>query len=116
VAREAAGIVSRVIPPDTSTPTSILISMACRRPSPTSRPDTNADPDDPSTMSFCDNFMGFWNQWKHNIIIHDYTLLDKIHPGRIWTAALWIAKRGTTGEGAPGGSLWDRLQTDELQN
>ena len=63
-------------------------------------------------MSFCDNFMGFWNQWKHNIITHDYTLLDKIHPGRIWTAELWIAKRGTTGEGAPGGSLWDRLQPD----
>ncbi|MFI5621852.1 hypothetical protein ACIA03_00165 [Nocardioides sp. NPDC051685] len=40
----------------------------------------NADTDDKSTMSFRDNFTGFWNVWKHGIITRTYALLDEIHP------------------------------------
>ena len=43
----------------------------------------NADPNDESTMSFRDNFTGFWNMWKARFITRDYDLLDEIHPNRI---------------------------------
>jgi hypothetical protein len=51
----------------------------------------NADPNDPATMSFKDNFRGFWTMWRHSggnqgVIKRDYKLLDEIHPSRIRTA------------------------------
>ena len=51
----------------------------------------NADPNDPATMSFKDNFTGFWTMWTHSggnkgVIKRDYSLLDEIHPNRIRTA------------------------------
>jgi hypothetical protein len=76
----------------------------------------NADPDDPSTMSFRDNFTGFWNQWKHDIITRDYALLDEIHPGRIRTAEQWLRREEQLERDASGGGLWDRLQPEKLQN
>ncbi|MBN9076760.1 MAG: NmrA family protein [Rhizobiales bacterium 65-79] len=76
----------------------------------------NADPDDPSTMSFRDNFTGFWNQWKHDIITRDYALLDEIYPGRIRTAEQWLRREEQLERDASGGSLWDRLQPERLQN
>jgi hypothetical protein len=76
----------------------------------------NADPDDPSTMTFRDNFTGFWNQWKYEIITRDYALLDEIHPGRIRTAEQWLrsAEQLERDAGRPG--LWDRLQPENLPN
>ncbi|MDX3383180.1 hypothetical protein PV682_17125 [Streptomyces niveiscabiei] len=52
----------------------------------------NADPHDKSTMSFRDNFTGFWNVWKRGIITRDYALLDEIHPDRIRTAESAVLK------------------------
>lgn len=51
----------------------------------------NADPNDPSTMTFEENFTGFWTMWTHSggnkgVIKRDYSLLDEIHPNRIRTA------------------------------
>ncbi|KAH7141921.1 NmrA-like family protein [Dactylonectria macrodidyma] len=51
----------------------------------------NADPRDPATMSFRQNFTGFWTMWTHSggnkgVIKRDYALLDEIHPKRIRTA------------------------------
>lgn len=75
----------------------------------------NADPKDRSTMSFRDNFTGFWNQWKHNVITRDYQLLDEIHPNRIKTAAEWLRQQEQRGRGTGTGGLWEKLQPDYLQ-
>jgi hypothetical protein len=41
----------------------------------------NAPASDPSTMSFRDNFTGFWNVWKHRVVKRDYALLDEVGNG-----------------------------------
>ncbi|KAF4970227.1 hypothetical protein FSARC_2692 [Fusarium sarcochroum] len=51
----------------------------------------NADPQDPATMTFRQNFSGFWTMWKNSggnkgVIRRDYKLLDEIHPNRIKSA------------------------------
>ncbi|KAF5639662.1 nitrogen metabolic regulation nmr [Fusarium sp. NRRL 52700] len=51
----------------------------------------NADLKDPATMTFKQNFTGFWNMWRHSggnkgVVQRDYKLLDEIHPNRIKTA------------------------------
>ena len=75
----------------------------------------NADPNDRSTMSFRDNFTGFWNQWKHNIIKRDYALLDEIHPGRIRTVEQWLRRADQLERDAGRGGLWDKVQPENLQ-
>lgn len=75
----------------------------------------NADPQDKSTMSFRDNFTGFWNQWKHNIISRDYELLDEIHPNRMRTVEQWLRREDQLGREDGRGSLWERLQPENLQ-
>lgn len=75
----------------------------------------NADPNDKSTMSFRDNFTGFWNQWKHNIITRDYALLDEIHPNRIRSVEEWLRRQEQAERAAGRGGLWDRLQPENLR-
>jgi uncharacterized protein YbjT (DUF2867 family) len=75
----------------------------------------NADPDDKSTMSFRDNFTGFWNMWKHNIIKRDYALLDEIHPNRIRTAEQWMLRQDQLEREAGRGGLWEKVQPENLQ-
>ncbi|KAG0649499.1 hypothetical protein D0Z07_4271 [Hyphodiscus hymeniophilus] len=75
----------------------------------------NADASDPSTMSFKDNFTGFWNMWKYRIIQRDYKLLDEIHPNRIKSAEEWFRIEDKKGREAGKGSLWDRVQADNLK-
>ncbi|MEU5872179.1 NmrA family NAD(P)-binding protein [Glycomyces sp. NPDC047369] len=72
----------------------------------------NADPLDKSTMSFRDNFTGFWNTWKHNIITRDYTLLDEIHPGRLRTIEDWLRHEDKRGRQLGKGTLWERVQPE----
>src|SRR3954451_11256726 len=72
----------------------------------------NADPNDKSTMSFRDNFTGFWNMWKHGIITRDYDLLDEIHPKRVRTAEEWFRREDKLGRELGKGSLWDRVQSE----
>jgi hypothetical protein len=74
----------------------------------------SADPDDPSTMSFRDNFTGFWNMWKHNIIQRDYALLDEIHPNRIRSVEQWLRRADQLERDAGRGGLWDRVQPENL--
>lgn len=74
----------------------------------------NADPKDKSTMSFRDNFTGFWNQWKHDIIERDYALLDQIHPKRIASAEQWLRRAEQLEREAGRGGLWERVQPDAL--
>jgi hypothetical protein len=75
----------------------------------------NADPNDKSTMSFRDNFTGFWNMWKHNIIERDYALLDEIHPNRIRSAEQWLRRADELEREAGRGGLWEKVQPDNLQ-
>jgi hypothetical protein len=72
----------------------------------------NADPNDKSTMSFRDNFTGFWNIWKHEIIRRDYALLDEIHPKRIRSVEEWLRREDQLGRELGKGSLWERVQPE----
>jgi len=74
----------------------------------------NADPNDKSTMSFRDNFTGFWNVWKNGIVKRNYALLDEIHPNRIRTAEDWLRRQDQLGRELGKGSLWDRVQPENL--
>ena len=53
----------------------------------------NADPNDKSTMSFRDNFTGFWNVWKYGKFFRNYDLLDEIHPNRVRSAEQWFSEK-----------------------
>ena len=70
----------------------------------------NADPNDKSTMNVRDNFTGFWNLWKHDIIKRNYPLLDEIHPNRIKTVEEWLEREDRLGRELGKGSLWERVQ------
>jgi hypothetical protein len=72
----------------------------------------NADPNDKSTMSFRENFTGFWNMWKARFVTRDYYLLDEIHPNRIKTAEDWFRREDKLGRELGKGSLWERLQPE----
>jgi hypothetical protein len=74
----------------------------------------NADPADPSTMTFRQNFTSFWNQWKHDVIARDYALLDEIHPGRIRSAEQWIRREEERARSVGAESLWERVQPETL--
>ena len=74
----------------------------------------NADPADKSTMSFRDNFTGFWNIWKHGIVHRDYALLDEIHPNRIRSVEQWLRREEQLGQERGAGGLWDRIQPENL--
>lgn len=74
----------------------------------------NADLHDKSTMSFRENFTGFWNLWKHGIIERDYALLDEIHPSRIRTVEEWLRREDRLGRALGKGSLWERVQPENL--
>jgi hypothetical protein len=76
----------------------------------------NADLNDKSTMSFRDNFTGFWNSWKYGIITRDYALLDEIHPNRIRSAEQWFSREDQVGKELGKGSLWERVQPENWRS
>lgn len=74
----------------------------------------NADLSDKSTMSFRDNFTGFWNVWKHGVIQRDYALLDEIHPQRIRSVEEWLRREDQRGRELGKGGLWERVQPENM--
>jgi hypothetical protein len=74
----------------------------------------NADPNDKSTMSFRENFTGFWNIWKHGVIRRDYALPDEIHPNRIRSVEEWLRKEDQLGRELVKGSIWERVQPENM--
>ena len=74
----------------------------------------NADPNDKSTMTFRDNFTGFWNTWKYGIVQRDYALLDEIHPNRIRSVEEWLRREDQLGRDLGKGHLWERVQPKNL--
>ncbi|CZR62679.1 related to nitrogen metabolic regulation protein nmr [Phialocephala subalpina] len=75
----------------------------------------NADEGDKSTMSIRDNFTGFWNAWKYDLLERDYGLLDEIHPNRIKSAEEWFRREDEQGKKDGRGGLWDRVQKENLK-
>ena len=74
----------------------------------------NADPNDKSTMTFRDNFTGFWNTWKYGIVQRDYALLEEIHPNRIRSVEEWLRREDQLGRDLGKGHLWERVQPENL--
>lgn len=74
----------------------------------------NADRNDASTMSTKDNFTGFWNFCKDDLMKREYGILDEIHPNRIKTAEQWFRIEEANGKASGKGSLWDRVQPENL--
>ncbi|MBW7968576.1 NmrA family NAD(P)-binding protein [Bradyrhizobium sp. BR 10289] len=74
----------------------------------------NADLNDKSTMTFRDNFSGFWNIWKQEVVRRDYALLDEIHPHRIKSVEQWLRREDQLGRELGKGSLWERLQPENM--
>ncbi|KAF2245699.1 NAD(P)-binding protein [Trematosphaeria pertusa] len=80
----------------------------------------SADITDPGTMSIKTNFTGFWHIWRNSggnkgVIQRNYALLDEIHPKRIRTAEEWLRIEDEKGRKAGLGSLWDRVQPQNLK-
>ncbi|TPX17836.1 uncharacterized protein E0L32_002937 [Thyridium curvatum] len=76
----------------------------------------NADPKDPATMTFKQNFSGFWTLWKHSggnrgVVKRNYALLDEIHPERIKTAEEFFRREEEKrrSSGLPG--LYDMIES-----
>ena len=76
----------------------------------------NADPADAATMTVRQNFTGFWNLWKHDVIERNYPLLDEIHPNRIRTVEDWLRRHDQAGRDLGKGSLWDRVQPENWKS
>ncbi len=74
----------------------------------------NADLKDPSTMTVKNNFTGFWNIWKYEILKRDYKLLDEIHPRRTASAEEWFEKEDKKGREEGKGGLWERVQKEKM--
>jgi hypothetical protein len=80
----------------------------------------NSDSNDPATLTVKSNFTAFWQIWRHSggnngIIQRDYALLDKIHPTRIQSAEHWFRVEEERGIKAGLGSLWERVQSQNLK-
>jgi len=52
---------------------------------------------DAAGMTFHENFTGWWNLWRANLVERDYELLDEIHPRRIRSVREWMELTGYDG-------------------
>lgn len=67
-------------------------------PNPDEKVAHSADHSDPTLMTYRENFGGFWNVWKDDLVKRDYALLDEILPDRVKTIGEWMRLTGYTGE------------------
>jgi hypothetical protein len=65
-------------------------------------------------MTFRQNFTGFWNQWKHDVISRDCAFLDEIHPERIRSGEQWIRREEERARSAGAESVRKRVQPETL--
>jgi len=61
------------------------------------------DKDDPTLLTFRQNFGGFWQLWRNSgnnkgVISRNYTFLDEILPSRVKSVEEWMKKVGYTGD------------------
>lgn len=57
--------------------------------------------EDPTLQTYRQNFSGFWNTWKADLVKMDYGLLDEILPTRVKTVREWMILTGYTGKKSP---------------
>lgn len=53
--------------------------------------------EDPTGLTFRQNFTGWWTLYRNNWIVRDYALLDQIHPKRL-NLESWMVATGYNGE------------------
>ncbi|KUJ16759.1 NAD(P)-binding protein [Mollisia scopiformis] len=61
--------------------------------------------DDDTLQTYRENFSGFWNTWKENVLQRDDEVLDEILPTRVKSIKEWMQITGYTGK--PGSVLKD---------
>ncbi|TAQ90011.1 hypothetical protein B7494_g1653 [Chlorociboria aeruginascens] len=54
--------------------------------------------DDGTLQSVRENFSGFWETWKADVVRKDYKLLDDVLPDRVKSVGEWMRLTGYTGE------------------
>jgi hypothetical protein len=54
--------------------------------------------EDSTLQTYRQNFSGFWNTWKADLVKMDFALLDEILPTRVKTVGEWMRLTGYTGE------------------
>jgi hypothetical protein len=54
--------------------------------------------DDTTLQTYRQNFSGFWNTWKENVVVRDMKILDDILPDRVKSIEEWMKLSGYTGE------------------
>jgi hypothetical protein len=69
-------------------------------PNPEAKVGHSVDHDDATLLTYRENFSGFWNTWKANLVVADYGLLDEILPDRVRTLKEWMKLSGYKGERA----------------
>ncbi|KAM3065489.1 hypothetical protein ACMFMF_010976 [Clarireedia jacksonii] len=75
----------------------------------------NADPNDKSTMTFKQNFTGFWNVWKYRTLgKRNYKLLDEIHPERIKSAEEFFRREDERLKKAGRGGLLESVKPENI--
>lgn len=67
-------------------------------PDPEAKIGQSAMGDDPTLVTYRENFSGFWNTWKDELTKRDYKLLDEILPGRVKSVKEWMVKTGYNGK------------------
>jgi len=58
----------------------------------------SVDHNDSTLMTYRENFSGFWNTWKDNLVKVDYGLLDDILPDRVKSLGEWMRMTGYDGK------------------
>jgi hypothetical protein len=66
-------------------------------PNPEAKVGHSTSHDDPTLLTYRENFSGFWNVWKDNLLQTDYRLLDAILPDRVRSLAEWMKLTGYDG-------------------
>lgn len=54
--------------------------------------------EDGTLQSYRENFSGFWETWKHDVLVRDLEVLDGILPDRVRSLREWMVRTGYTGE------------------
>lgn len=67
-------------------------------PAPDGKVGHSANHGDSTLQTYRQNFSGFWNTWKADLLKIDYALLDEILPTRIKTLGEWMRLTGYTGQ------------------
>lgn len=67
-------------------------------PNPEMKVGHSVDHNDHTLMTYRENFSGFWNVWKDDLVKVDYALLDDILPDRVKTVGEWMKLSGYKGD------------------